>query len=66
MWVQFSFLAIFFFSFHQSFLQAQVKKELENENTSNSKTLDEPKGKEKAESEIEIPKNFAASGVYFK
>lgn len=47
-------------------IKAQVKKELENENASNSKTLNEPKEKEKAESEIEIPKNFAASGVYFK
>ncbi|XP_046972678.1 UBX domain-containing protein 6 [Vanessa cardui] len=45
-------------------IKAQVKKELENEKASNSQTSDEPK--EKAETENEAIRNFAASGVYFK
>ncbi|XP_047539288.1 UBX domain-containing protein 6 [Vanessa atalanta] len=45
-------------------IKAQVKKELENEKACNSQTTDVPK--EKAETENEAIRNFAASGVYFK
>ncbi|XP_072946323.1 UBX domain-containing protein 6 [Epargyreus clarus] len=45
-------------------IQAQVKKELENEKASNSKAVSEEK--EKVESVSDLPKNFAAAGVFFK
>ncbi|CAH2239673.1 jg12449 [Pararge aegeria aegeria] len=48
-------------------IKAQVKKELENETACNSKSVAEPREPSyKVETESEVPKNFAASGVYFK
>ncbi|XP_023936003.2 UBX domain-containing protein 6 [Bicyclus anynana] len=46
-------------------IKAQVKKELENENATNSKS--EPReSSPKVEIESDVPKNYAASGVFFK
>ncbi|XP_050668603.1 UBX domain-containing protein 6 [Leptidea sinapis] len=48
-------------------VKAQVKRELENEAAGNSKTAAEIKAvKEVPENDIDVPKNYAASGVFFK
>ncbi|XP_045762191.1 UBX domain-containing protein 6 [Maniola jurtina] len=48
-------------------IKAQVKRELENEKATSSKSITEPRESiEKVEIECDVPKNFAASGVYFK
>ncbi|VVD04635.1 unnamed protein product, partial [Leptidea sinapis] len=47
-------------------VKAQVKRELENEAAGNSKTAAEIKAvKEVPENDIDVPKNYAASGVFF-
>ncbi|KAG6460569.1 hypothetical protein O3G_MSEX012062 [Manduca sexta] len=46
-------------------IQAQVKKELENEKAAASK-LETSTSEERKEVEIDLPRNFAASGVFFK
>ncbi|KAL0860532.1 hypothetical protein ABMA27_009904 [Loxostege sticticalis] len=47
-------------------IQAQVRKELENERASTSAGPSQPAELEKKESEVDLPRNFAAAGVYFK
>ncbi|KAJ0171838.1 hypothetical protein K1T71_012601 [Dendrolimus kikuchii] len=47
-------------------IQAQVKRELENERASGSEATTSENVVERRESEMDLPKNYAASGVYFK
>ncbi|CAB3226015.1 unnamed protein product [Arctia plantaginis] len=49
-------------------IQAQVKKELENEKANERELASQSSvsSNEKQEKEIDLPKNYAASGVYFK
>ncbi|KAL4713761.1 hypothetical protein ACJJTC_004292 [Scirpophaga incertulas] len=47
-------------------IQAQVKKELENEKTTAASTSAADSVTVNRESDLDIPKNFAASGVFFK
>ncbi|XP_014359020.2 UBX domain-containing protein 6 [Papilio machaon] len=48
-------------------IKAQVRKELENEKTSETESTHTiPERKKSVEQEVDVPKNYAASGVFFK